>query len=296
MPVGVVRDQVHLEHFWVEQVGELAGLFDPVVHAAQHHVLDEDLAPAERKVTVTLGKHLGERIPIVDRHQLAPQLIGGCVQRQREPDRLLDVVYEPSQSREPADGGDGRTSPGDAEVGQCARGFEHRVEVEHGLAHPHEHGMVDGLDASEVQGLVDDLRRGEVPAEAHVSGRAERAGKWTARLRREAERASPIAVAHEHGFDRVALMRTEKRLHRPVARLRLVRELQGRERHDLRQYLSQGGGKIRHVVVPGRATGRPVPHLSSAVRRLAALGQAPFELRAIHVARVASLIALLPEG
>ena len=63
-------------------------------------------------------------------------------------------------------------------VGQPLAGAEHGVEVHHRLAHAHEHAVVDGLDAAEVQRLVEDLRGGQVAAEriapvaqnVHVSG------------------------------------------------------------------------------------------------------------------------------
>ena len=55
----------------------------------------------------------------------------------------------------------------DAEVRQAPRGLEHRVEVQHRLAHAHEDEVVDRLDAAEVERLVEDLARGQVAAELH---------------------------------------------------------------------------------------------------------------------------------
>ena len=98
---------------------------------------------------------------------------------------------------------------------------EHLVEVEHRLAHPHEDAVVDLGEPPEVQGLVEDLGGREVAPESHRAGRAERAGERAARLRGEAERAPAVAVAHQHGLDRMAVSRAEERLHRAVARLPL---------------------------------------------------------------------------
>ena len=67
----------------------------------------------------------------------------------------------------PADGRDARAAVGDAEVGQLPRRAEDVVEVHHRLAHPHEHEVVERLDAAEVQDLVEDLARGQVAAELH---------------------------------------------------------------------------------------------------------------------------------
>ena len=79
---------------------------------------------------------------------------------------------------------------------------EHVVEVHHRLAHAHEDEVVDRLDAAEVQHLVEDLRRGQVAAELHRAGGAERAGQRAAGLRGDADRAAAVAVAHQHGLDR----------------------------------------------------------------------------------------------
>src|SRR5262249_60116274 len=72
-PGRVVRDQVHLEDLRIEHAGERACLLETVVYAGEHHVLDEDLAPAELEVAATLRKHVCKRIAVVDRHQLRPQ-------------------------------------------------------------------------------------------------------------------------------------------------------------------------------------------------------------------------------
>ena len=112
----------------------------------------------------------------------------------------------------------------DPEVGQAARGLDDVLEVQHRLAHAHEDAVVDGLDAAEVQRLVEDLGGGEVAPEAHRAGRAERAGERAAGLGGDADRAAPVAVAHQHRLDRVAVVGAEERLDRPVLRLGLCSE------------------------------------------------------------------------
>ena len=106
-----------------------------------------------------------------------------------------------------------------------ARG-EHVVEVHHRLAHPHEDEVVHGLDAAEVQHLVEDLARGQVAAELHRARGAERARQRAAGLRGDADRAAAVAVAHHHGLDGAAVVRVEERLDRAVGAVRLVRELE----------------------------------------------------------------------
>ena len=117
----VVRDQVHLEDPPVEQPRELGRLLDAVVDAGEHHVLDEHLAAAQLEVAAALGEDLLERIAVVHRHQLAAQRVVRRVQRQREADRLLDLVDEAAQARQPADGRDRRAPVRDADVRQAPR-------------------------------------------------------------------------------------------------------------------------------------------------------------------------------
>ena len=110
--------------------------------------------------------------------------------------------------------------------GQLARRGEHVVEVHHRLAHAHEHEVVDRLDAAEVQHLVEDLGRGQVAAELHRAGGAERARERAAGLRGDADRAAAVAVAHQHGLDGAAVVRVEERLDRAVGGVRLADQLQ----------------------------------------------------------------------
>ena len=124
---------------------------------------------------------------------------------------------------------------------------EHVVEVHHRLAHPHEHQVVDRLDAAEVQDLVEDLRGGQVAAELHRAGRAERARQRAARLRGDADRAAAVAVAHQHRLDGAAVVGVEQRLDRAVARVRLVQQRQ-RGVRDLARQLARARGAGRSVI------------------------------------------------
>ena len=240
------------------------------------------------RVPAALGRDVRDRVPLVHRHDPRPQLVVRSVQREREPDRLVHLVDEPSQSRQPADRRDRRSPVRDAEIGQPPRRREHLVEVEHRLAHPHEHGMVDLREPPKVERLVEDLRRRQVAPERHRARRAERARQRAARLRGEAERAPTVAVAHEHGLDRMAVRRAEERLHRAVARLTLSFDRQRGKPHSLRELLAQRARQVRHRVVAGRAARGPLPDLPDAEGRLAALAQRLLEEGQVHRATVAS--------
>jgi DNA-binding MarR family transcriptional regulator len=171
---------------------------------------------------------------------------------------------------------------GDAQVRQPARGGEHRVEVQHRLAHAHEDRVVHVLNAAEVEGLVEDLPRRQVAAKAHRPGRAERAGERAAGLRGEAERAPAVAVAHEHGLDRVAVRGAEESLHGAVPRAGLLLEGQRRVRNRARQLGAQRRRQVRHLVVGAGAAGRPAPRLTGPIGGLAAVGEGFLQEGEVH--------------
>ena len=146
--------------------------------------------------------------------------------------------------------------------------------------------FVTALRAAEVERLVEDLGGGEVAAEAHPAGRAEGAGERAARLARQAERAAPVAVAHQHRLERARVVRAEQRLARAVRGHRLALELERGQRHLVRQPPAQLERQVRHVLVRLRAAGGPLPHLLCAEAGLAARAQALVEQLQVHASRV----------
>ena len=62
-----------------------------------------------------------ERVALVHRHDPRPQLVVRRVEREREADRLVDLVDEALQAGQPADGGDRRAPVRDPEVRQPPR-------------------------------------------------------------------------------------------------------------------------------------------------------------------------------
>ena len=159
---------------------------------------------------------------------------------------------------------------------------EHVVEVHQRLAHAHEHEVVDRLDAAEVQDLVEDLGRGQVAAELHLPGGAERARERAAGLRGDADRAAAVAVAHQDGLDGAAVVGVEERLDGAVGGVRLADELERGERDLGGQRRAQRGRQVGHLVVAVCAGRRPAPDLPRAERGLARLGEGPLEQLEIH--------------
>ena len=111
-----------------------------------------------------------------------------------------------------------------------------------------------------------------------------------ARVVRPAERAAPVAVAHEHGLHRVAVVGAEERLHRPVPRLALGHDLERRERHLALEVRPQRLRERRHRLVGGDTVGRPSPRLAGAVLGLTPLGEDTLEETAIHARTDSALI------
>ena len=175
----------------------------------------------------------------------------------------------------------------DPDLGEPPGRREDPIDVHQGLAHPHEDEVVHGLRPAEVEHLVEDLPRGEVPSEGHPPGRAERARQRAPGLRRDADRAAPIPVAHQHRLDRVPVGGLEEGLHGAVARTLLGLGRQRRERDLGGERLPERAREVGHRVVANGAARRPVPGLSCAVGRLAELRDAPLQKVEVHAATVA---------
>ena len=129
------------------------------------------------------------------------------------------------------------------------------------------------LDAAEVQDLVEDLRGGQVAAEPHRAGGAERAGERAAGLRGDADGAPPVAVAHQHGLDRAAVGVRNSALTVPSAACASSATVERGERHARVELGAQAGGKVGHGLVAAGARGRPAPDLARAEGGLAEVGE-----------------------
>ena len=111
-------------------------------------------------------------------------------------------------------------------------------------------------------------------------GRAERAGERAARLRRDADRAAAVAVAHQHRLHRMAVVRAEERLHRAVVRLSPRSTSSSVENGTARSSRPRSeSGRFVICVVAGGPAGSPLPHLAGPVRRLSVLSQVQLQQR-----------------
>ncbi len=266
-----------------------------VVDAVEHHVLDEDPAPAPGPVALAGGEDLRQGVAVVDRHQPRAQLVVRRVQGEGEAERHL-AAGKAIDSRDPADGGDRGAPVADAEVGQQSAGREHGVEVHRRLPHAHEDDVVDRLDAAEVQRLVEDLVGAQVAAELHLAGGAEAAGQRAAGLRGEADRAAPVAIAHQDRLERAPVGGQEEGLDGAVVGACLRLEGEGRERHGSAEPLPQGGRQVGHLLIGAGPACRPLPHLGGAVGGLAGVGEGAGEQLAVHAPSVGEGRGLTWEG
>jgi hypothetical protein len=131
-----------------------------------------------------------QRVALVDRHELGAERFVRRVERQGEADRR-PLSRHPLDPWDPADRRDPDVRVRDPDVREPLARGEHVVEVHERLAHAHEDRVGEpglarlghrphSVRSAEVQCLVEDLGRGEVAAEPHRAGGAERAGQRAA--------------------------------------------------------------------------------------------------------------------
>ncbi len=195
-----------------------------------------------------------ERVLAVQRHQLVAQRVVGCMQRHGERHRAF--LAQPVHAGHHPRGRNGH-APARKAVGVVvqheAQRRNHVVEVEHGLAHAHEHHVGD--DALRARGiaqlaigepqLADDLVRGEVAVEALLAGGAERAVEHAARLARHAQRGA-ADLGNEHRFHRVGAVDLDQPLARAVRGGLVAHDLRRRDAGGLGEPLAQRPGEIAH--------------------------------------------------
>ena len=238
----------------VQEVGEALGLLDAIVDLIQQQVLHVDAATRRGAIALERLHQLGNRIALVDGHQLGAQHVVGRVQRDRELHlhRLLDQCIDARQppGRRDRDRARAKTEAVGV-VGEVAEA-EHVVEVLQRLAHAHHHDVADArialaCGAGRPQELLVDLALRERAAEAHRARRAKRALERAARLRREAHRVA-ILAAHQHGLGGKAIARREPRLDGAVLRALLLFKHQLVDRRALLERSAQRLRKRRGLI------------------------------------------------
>ena len=285
---GVVLDEVHVEAAVADEGRETAGVGGGVVDAVEQQVLDEDPATSGVAVPAARGKQVGDRPPVVDRHELRTGVVVRRVKRhgQANRERMMRQLGDP---RHPAGRRDRDLARGQAQtvrVADSPAGLQDCGEVLEGLAHPHEDHIRDvgrvplGRGRGE-RHLVHDLLVREVAPRAEPCRRAEPAPQRATHLARHADRPTPARVRDRHGLDPGAVARPERPLHGPVAggRVRLRHHCPQVER--LAHELAERPRPARDAVPVRRAAPLRLGGLPGAVRRLAEFRQKCLEL-AVH--------------
>src|SRR2546430_15083621 len=214
------------------------------------------------------------------------------MQRDGEVDRQA-LATERIDARHHAARRDRQAPRADAEllwIDEGAHRRERRVVVVERLPHPHVHDVRDTLAAGRelalpVPDLVDDLARGEISHETHLTGRAERAGHRAAGLRRNAHRVSCAVTRHEHALDVVPVAEHEQHLAGLAIRARLLAHgLDGRPPKRSGERIAEGLREIgQRFDPPFGAMGRVPADLLSAVPGLTVLCQPRDELLSAEV-------------
>src|SRR5690606_9798957 len=212
---GIEGSQVDLAGNLGQQSDHLLGVLGLVVDALEQGVFDGEhaLLAQPGDIVTASAQHHGQRILLVDRHQLVAQLVVGRMQRQRQGD--VDHLAQAVDHRRHTRGGKRHLALGNtvAEVVHHEiHGGDHVVEIEQRLTHAHHHHVGDGTvdlgrhAAERLVGdphLADDLGGRQIAVESLLAGRAETAIQRTARLRGDAQRSAAV-LRDIHGFDTAA--------------------------------------------------------------------------------------------
>ncbi len=150
------------------------------------------------------------------------------------------------------------------------------------------------VHATEAKRLLDDLRGTQIATELHLARSAERAGQRTARLRGDADRVAPVAIAHQYRLQGPPVGGREQGLDRTVARASLLAQLEARERDVLAQRTHAAGRAGSSSARSPRRPWRPTPTPGARGRGLAvrgaafdrgALGPYPLSLQPMRLAK-----------
>ena len=198
-----------------------------VVDVANERVLDRHSPSGHVEIALGRVEGLVNAEAVVDGHEFIAQLIVGGVQRHRKrhgdslASELVDRGHQP-------DGRDGHVACREPESERSGRderahGRHDRLVVGERLPHAHEDDVrqphrIAAEDAVTRRprgkaNLLDDLGGRQVPREAHLPRRAERAGHPATGLARDAQRRA-LRVLHEHRLDLDPVVQGPQRLDR----------------------------------------------------------------------------------
>lgn len=187
-----------------------------VINARDERVLKGDAAIGFLGVIAAGFHQFGNGKGAIDGHNARAQRVFSGVQADSQVD-LQVLLGKALDLRNQANGTDGeaaRTHVETVGVIQGTNGRKSGIIVMERLAHAHDHDigeviLIFAQMALEMQHLGNDLTGREVAFEAHLPGGTESTAHGTAGLGGDAERIARI-VAHQHGFDALAIRQAEQ--------------------------------------------------------------------------------------
>jgi hypothetical protein len=250
----VVRDHVEDRVPAAHEAHQALDLVVAVVDAGQQRPLQLRRVAGGARIGFRALQQLGHRDARRARQQRVAARVVGGMQRQRE--RGLHRSERQALERaQVAHRGEHQVLVADAARGaeQLDR-VEHVVEVVRGLAHAHEHHLVDRAPRARQRHLRHDLGAAELAREPALARLAEHAAHRAAHLGGHAQAVALAGCRQQHGLDGLPVGQRDQQARRAVGRR--VLGLQAGERREFvaqrRQRVAQG---LRQVMLDAAPAG-----------------------------------------
>ena len=180
---------------------------------------------------------------------------------------------------------------GHAQIGaQAIDGLQHRLDVEQGLAHAHEHHMAGALlhHGAHAQHLIHDLVHRQGALQSPFTGGTELAGHRASHLAADTD-GEPITGRDADGLKAEAVVRPQQQLggavagHAAVQLAGATQPIEGSSGRLGGQLLAEGLGEHRHLLEAAGPFGvEPIVQLPAAKGRLAAILHPLLQSRKAH--------------
>jgi len=186
----VVGDQIHMALETAQQPRKGLGVVRLIIDPPQQDVFEADPPAGDGHVLTAILKQGLNRVGVSCGDQLLPQALVGGMQADGQGELgstqpLERQLGQLGQGAGHTHGAQRDLPLGHAQIGaQAGHGAQHRVDVEQGLAHAHEHHMAGAClhDLLHAEHLVDDLVHGQGALQTTFAGSAEAAGHGATHL------------------------------------------------------------------------------------------------------------------
>ena len=215
----VVRNQIHMALKPSQQLGQGLGVVGAVVETAQQDVLKTDPTARDGHVAAAILEQRLQGVGMGRRDELLTQPLVGGMQAHGQgelgaPQPLQGPFGQGGQGLGYANRADRDLPLGHAQIrAKAVDRCEHRIDVEQGLTHAHEHHMARALihHLAHAQHLVHDLVHRQRALQAPLTRGTKAASHRAAHLAADAN-GQPIGSRDTHGFEGEAIGRTQQQL------------------------------------------------------------------------------------